>query len=270
MTVGDDRNEPVDPPEARTAPDHPEIGPDARTRSGADGAAADTDAPDHESTPTEGFAGGLAGTSILDSVMPVLLFVGLYRAAGLAWAIVGATGWSVKTAVNRRRRGLKIGWFVPVVVGALVVRGVIGIVTDSETVYVGTGIAGKFLIALALVGSVVIGRAAVAQVAPAVFPFPRSVQAHALYRSTMVHLTFGAAVYYVISGGIDIWIYNQSSIEGYMIIRLVVGWPFGMLAFALGFLYAGRRLNRIPGFVGMAHLLEDAAERKRGPRSGPR
>jgi hypothetical protein len=219
--------------------------------------------PEDDDAPT---AAGLAGTSVIDSVMPVVLFVGLYRLAGLPYAIIGATAWSVKTAVMRRRRGLKVGWLVPLVVAALVVRGIIGIVTDSEAVYVGTGIAGKFLIALGLVGSVVIGKAAVAQLAPAVFPFPRSVQRHELYRSTMAHLTLGAAVYYVISGLVDIWIYNNSSIEGYFVIRLVVGWPLGMIGFAAGFFYAQRRLNRIPGFVGMQSLLEDMAERKRGEK----
>jgi hypothetical protein len=226
-----------------------------------DPAGPDQDPDPDDDAPT---AGGLAGASLMDSVMPVVLFVGLYRLLGLPYAIVGATAWSVKTAVMRRRRGLKVGWLVPVVVGALVVRGIIGIVTDSEAVYVGTGIAGKFLIAAALVGSVVIGRSAAGQLAPALFPFPRSVQRHELFRSTMAHITLGAAVYYVISGLIDIWIYNRSSIEGYFVIRLLVGWPLGAIGILLAFFHTNRRLNRIPGFVGMQSLLEDMAERKRG------
>lgn len=214
----------------------------------------------HEEGPS---ADALAGTSVLDSVMPVLLFLVLYRTTNLGWAIVGATAWSVKTAISRRRRGLRIGWLVPLIVLALVVRGIISVVTDSEAVYVGTGIAGKFAIAAGLAGSVLIGRAAVGELAPLLFPFPRAVREHEIYRTTMAHLTFGAAAFYVVSGALDIWIYNYNTIEGYMVIRLLVGWPFGMVSFIAGFLYAQRRLNRVPGFIGMQALLEEMAERQR-------
>ena len=71
--------------------------------------------------------------------MPIVLFVGLNRLAGLGWAVLGATVWSIKAVVGRRRRGEAVGKFLPILVGYLVVRGIIGILTDSDAVYFGIG-----------------------------------------------------------------------------------------------------------------------------------
>ena len=134
--------------------------------------------------------------------------------------------------------------------------------------WVGTGITGLFLLAIGLAASVVVGRPAVGHLAPMVFPFPRLVRDHDLYRSTMGHLTMGGAVYYVLLGLRDIWLYRANdSLDSYVIIRFLINWPIGMAAFLIAFFYAQSRLNRIPGFAGMQALLEDVAERKRRPTS---
>ena len=99
---------------------------------------------------------------MFDSLMPVIIFIGLNRLAGLPWAITGATLWSLKVAYTRKRRGLTIGKFLPIVTAGIIARGVIGIITDSEAVYFGIGIATKAAIGLALIGSALIGRNLVA------------------------------------------------------------------------------------------------------------
>ncbi len=74
---------------------------------------------------------------VLDSVLPIVLFLVLDRIWGLAAGVAGATAWSVKAALGRRRRGEEVGRFLPLLVAYLVVRAAIGIATDSEAVFFG-------------------------------------------------------------------------------------------------------------------------------------
>ena len=53
---------------------------------------------------------------------------------GLAQAIVAATVWSVAISIRRYRNGHPIGKFILIVTAGIVIRGVIGIITDSEAV----------------------------------------------------------------------------------------------------------------------------------------
>jgi hypothetical protein len=77
----------------------------------------------------------------LEAIAPIVVFVVLNRLFGLRWAVVGATIWSLKVVIDRYRRGQPLGRFLPLVTVAVIGRGVIGVITDSETVYFGLGIA---------------------------------------------------------------------------------------------------------------------------------
>jgi len=196
----------------------------------------------------------------IDSLMPVLLFVGLNSFVGLGWAIAGATAWSLFAAIRRRRQNLPIGKLLPIVTAFIVARGIIGIVTDSEAVYFGIGIASKFAIGLTLVGSVVIGRNLLGIIAPYVFGFDEELQQHPVYKSTMAVLTIIAGCYYFISAGFDIWLFNNSSANGYVVIRTIVNWPFAMTTIAICSWYAHVRFKRIEGFPGLFNLFEHYLE----------
>ena len=108
---------------------------------------------------------------LIDSVAPVAIFLLLNRFAGLGWAVAGATVWGVQASVRRTRRGEAIGKFLPLLIVYLLVRGLIGIITDSEDVYFGIGIATKAAIGLGLIGTVIFRRSFLSQVLPIVLPF---------------------------------------------------------------------------------------------------
>jgi len=76
---------------------------------------------------------------VLDSVLPVALFIGLERAWGLAAGVAGATLWSIKVVLGRRRRGEEVGRYLPILVGYLAVRAIVGIATDSDADEAPTG-----------------------------------------------------------------------------------------------------------------------------------
>jgi intracellular septation protein A len=195
-------------------------------------------------------------TDSFNSLLPVVAFVALNSLFGLSWAIVGTTVASLYAMWHRYRRGLGIGVFIPIVAVVLVLRAVIGIVTDSEDVYFGTGIALKFLMAVGLVISVLVKRNAVGSMAPYALPLPASTLHHPVYRSTTAGLTLIWAAYLALSGVFDIWLLSESSANGFVIIRFLVSWPLSTATLTGAMLWASRRLNQIPGFPGLLVLLD--------------
>lgn len=196
----------------------------------------------------------------VDSVMPIVAFILLNRFVGLGWAVLGATAWSIKAALSRRHRGEDVGRYLPALVVYLVIRGVIGIVTDSEAVYFGIGIGTKALIGAALVGTVIAGRPFLGRVLHLAIPLDAKTMAHPVYLRVVGRLTVALGVYQFLTSAWDIWLFNQTSVDGYLVIRAVVGWPVGMIVSLLGFWYFDRALRAVEGFPGLLLLLDPTLE----------
>ncbi len=192
----------------------------------------------------------------VDAGLSVLLFIGVNSAFGLPWAIAAATAWSLIATLRRRSRGLQVGWYLPVVTTYLIVRGVVGIAFDSEAVYFGIGIATKALIGVGLIVSVIAGRPIVGEFIHFVIPFPPDVRAHPIYHKTMGQLTLVAAAYELLSSVWDVWLYNNASLNGFLIVRLLAGWLSAFVTISACIVYANRQLSRIPSFDGLLALFE--------------
>jgi hypothetical protein len=216
----------------------------------------------------------MMGGSAIDSVMPIVLFLGLRRFAGLSWAIVGATLWALKVAFMRKRRGYPVGKFLPIITLAIIGRGIVSIITDSEAVYFGIGIAFKAGFGIVLILSAVIGRNLIGRYAPLVFGFDRATTDHRIYKRAMNHIAWVAGVAELISAAFDVWLFRNSSVGGYLTIRFFVNWPFTSLVLFGSIAYLSRELAKIPGFLGMGELIEnqmkayeDALKLRRSPRT---
>lgn len=200
-------------------------------------------------------SGGTGVGGSLQSAVPVVLFVAVNRIGGLRWAVVVATLWSVWMVIDRRRRGVPLGVFMPVVTAAVIIRGAIGAITENETLYFGLGIATKFAVALVLALSVAIGRPLARVAAPYVLELTADVAAHRIFRSTMSIITSIGALYYLLSATFDVWLFRRSTVDGYVIIRFLANWPLSVAALAA---VAGvaSRLKRIPGVDSVTALVE--------------
>lgn len=193
---------------------------------------------------------------LIDSVAPVAIFLLLNRFAGLGWAVAGATVWGVQATVRRGRRGEAIGKFLPLLIIYLLVRGVIGIITDSEDVYFGIGIATKAAIGLGLIGTVILRRSFLSQVLPMVLPFKSETIKHKVFSRVMAQMTVALGFYQILTSVWDVWLYRQTSVDGYVIIRTLVGFPAGFVASLIAIFYIDRSLRRADGFKGFVDLLE--------------
>jgi hypothetical protein len=197
-----------------------------------------------------------------DSIVSVTAFILLDKFLGLPWAIAGATAWSLKATYVKVRKGQRIGWLLPVTTVYLIIRGTIGIVTDSRAAYFGIGIGTKAAIGIGLIGSVLIGRGIGAMYAHRVLPFPAGVRVHRTYRSTLTQLTVLAGCYEIGSAGWDVWLYNNSSKSGFIVIRMLVSWVSSFVVIFGAIFYADWRLRRIPGFGGLLELAEATLEHR--------
>ena len=198
-----------------------------------------------------------------DSLLPILLFIVLNRFFGLVWGVIGATLWGIKAVVGRYRRGEMIGRYLPVLIAYLVVRGVIGVITDSEAVYFGIGIGTKALIGVALIATVFSKRSFVERFMHYVIPFDQAVRGHEIYRRATSRLTVIACVWQFITSAWDIWLFRQTSVDGYLIIRTLVGWPAATVAILGALFYLNRAMRGIPGFTSVFETLEQADRKRR-------
>jgi len=192
-----------------------------------------------------------------EALFPIFAFIVVNRLVGLLWAIAAATIWSVIIAFQRFRRGHPIGRFIPIVTAGIIARGVVGIVTDSEAVYFGIGIGIKASIGVALIISVLARKNLLATYAPLLFGFGESITRESIYRKAMNHIAVVVAFAQFASSAFDIWLFNNASVDGYLIIRFFVNWPFTTIVIIGSLFYANRRLREIPNFPGIAHLMEE-------------
>ena len=193
---------------------------------------------------------------VFDQYMPIVLFLVLNSAFGLAPAIAAMTLWAIKAQVSRYRRGLPLGRVMPIIVVYLLIRGTLGIIYDSEDVYFGIGIGAKALAALALLVSAAMKRNATGYALPYLVPIDRDSKSHPEYRAATRRVSIAVALIVFASVGFDIWLLQNASINKFVLIRLGVNWG-ASVATILGMgLYLDRRLRRIPGFPGLMLLLE--------------
>jgi len=78
-------------------------------------------------------------------------------------------------------------------------------------------------------------------------------------------LTVALGLYQFLTSAWDIWLFNQTSADGYVVIRAVVGWPVGMVMSLLGFWYFDRALRAVEGFPGLLALLDPDLAGEDGP-----
>lgn len=218
-----------------------------------------TDAP-----PTNAPA-GLRNGGNLDQLMPVVLFMVFYNVVDIKAAVVASTLWSIKAAVGRRRRGLNIGWWLPGVTAYLLVRSGITILVDEEIVdfgisaegvYFGISFGTKILIGVVLAVTVFIGKPFLAWGIPKVIKLAPELVRDPRYVRTMATATMFIVAYEFLSATWDIWLYNNSGLNTFLVARYGVNFAVSFLAISGGLMYIDRKLDPIESYPGIVHLLE--------------
>ena len=216
--------------------------------------------------------------SNLDQVMPVVLFLVFFNLDALQIgglnnievAIIAATAWSVKAAYSRRRRGLSIGAWLPVITAYLLVRAAISIAVErdlvdfgvsTEAVYFGIGIGTKMLVGLAAAATVIAGKPFALWAARRFLKLPDEVYGNPTFVSTMRNVTWVITLYEVGSAVWDIWLYNRAGVNLFLVTRQVVNFFAAFLLIFATLVYVDRRFSRIEGCPSLVDLVSRASRR---------
>lgn len=231
---------------------------------------------EEETTPTAEtrppHPGLFGGGSNLDQVMPVLLFLVFYNLVGIKSAAVASTLWSIKAAVGRRRRGLAIGWWLPGVAAYLIARSVVTILVEedvidfgvsSEAVYFGIGFVTKILVGLALAATILAGRPFLQWMVPRVISLHDDLVADPRYARTMTVATWFIVLFEILTAIWDIWLFNNSGVNLFVLTRAGVNFVLGFAAITAGLMYIDRRLEPIETYPGLVELLEESGPLRR-------
>lgn len=204
---------------------------------------------------------GLSGNAHIrqnpwESVMPIILFIIFNRVFGLASAIIAAAVWSVAISIRRLRNGHPIGKFIPIITAGIVVRGVIGIISDSEAVYFGIGIGTKATIGLGLILAATLSRAYLGLQVKKFIHIKTFDTDHPSFQTGINNVARILGLALLISSGFDIWLFNNASVDGYLIIRFFVNWVYTTAVIILVALYLEREWGKIYGFPGLGSLIK--------------
>ena len=233
---------------------------------------ADADATDaaivEEMAPPATFSGG----HNLDQMMPVVLFFGFRIVLGnLVLAVIASMLWSIKAAVGRHHRGLRIGWFLPGMAAYLLVRAGLTIAVEeswvdvdvsADAVYFGFGIIGKILIGVGCAVTVIAGRPVLGWLIPKVVHLPPTVIGHPRYRAAMAGATWVLVAFELLTSIWDIWLYNNSGLGFFFLTRSGVNFIVSFAFITGALMYIDRTLEPIPDYPGLTHVLEQSGRLK--------
>ena len=210
---------------------------------------------------------GLRGGSNLDQLMPVLLFFLLFNLVNIIAAVIAATAWSIKAALGRKRRGLEIGWWLPGITVYLVVRATITIAVEQEwvdfgispeAVYFGIGFGTKFLVAIVLAMTILLGKPFLAGAIPKVVTLAPALMADIRYQRTMAHATWMIVAYEALSAVWDVWLFNNSAFNFFFLARTASNFVISFICITAGLMYIDWKLEPIESYPGITHLMESS------------
>jgi hypothetical protein len=184
---------------------------------------------------------GLPGF-LREGFLPVGAFYLGLRLGGLAVGIGAATAASVAIYLLERRAG-RDGLLVRLSLGFVLVQAVVGIAADSTTVYLAQPVLFTAAWGVAFAASVPLGRPLAGALACAWYPFPRWFRETPQFKRVfgVESLVWGA--YFFARSGIRLMALLQGSLESFLLIVFVTGFPAMLALMAWSIRYAMRELD---------------------------
>jgi len=184
---------------------------------------------------------GLPGF-LREGFLPVGAFYLGLKFGGLAVGIGGSTAASVIVYLLERRAG-RDGLLVRLSLGFVIVQGVVGLVSDSTTVYLAQPVLLTAAWGLAFLVSVPIGRPLAGALACAWYPFPRWFRETEPFKRVfgVESLVWGA--YFFARSGIRLAALLQGSLENFLLIVFLTGTPAMLALMVWSIRYAMRNLD---------------------------
>jgi intracellular septation protein A len=179
-----------------------------------------------------------------EGIVPVVVFYGLWRASGLAAAVVASTVLSLAIAAWQLRHGRQAG--VALVTALfVVVQALVALLANSATVYLAQPVALSAIWGFVYVGSVVVGRPLIGVFASAWYPFPPWFQASAAYRREFGLQSLVWAAYCLGRAALRLYVLLGSGVGGFVVVSVLTGTPVLVALAFWGLWHARRTFGRL-------------------------
>jgi intracellular septation protein A len=179
-----------------------------------------------------------------EAVLPVLVFYGAWRLAGLGAGIAAATVVSLALAavLIRRRRDVTL-----VALGAafIVIQAGVGLASHSTTVYLAQPVVLNALWGVACFVSIVIRRPLIGVLAGAWYPFPAWFRASDAFRREFSVQSAVFGVFYVARAALRLWALLAAGVGGFVVVSVVTGSPFVLVLIGWGVWHARRTFSAL-------------------------
>lgn len=179
-----------------------------------------------------------------EAVLPVLVFYGAWRVAGLGAGIAAATVVSLVLAVVliRRRRDVTL-----VAVGAafVLIQAAVGLASHSTTVYLAQPVVLNALWGVACFVSIAIGRPLIGVLAGAWYPFPAWFRAGDAFRREFSVQTAVFGLFYLVRAMLRLWALLASGVGGFVVVSVLTGSPFVLVLITWGVWHARRTFSAL-------------------------
>ncbi|MDX6450332.1 MAG: hypothetical protein QOH16_381 [Gaiellaceae bacterium] len=179
-----------------------------------------------------------------EAVAPVLVFFGVWKAAGLGPAIAASTVVYLALAVVVLRRGRDVRL---IAIGALfvVIQAIVGLVSHSATVYLAQPVVLSALWSVAYFVSAAIRRPLIGVFASAWYPFPPWFRASAPFKHEFGMQSVVWGVYCLARAALRLFVLLHSGVGGFVVISLVTGFPVFFALVLWGIWHARRVFSRL-------------------------
>ena len=174
---------------------------------------------------------------------PVLAFYVGWRLGSLVVGIMLSSAVGIALDLYERRRG-RGGALALVSVAFVLVQAAIGLIADSEVVYLAQPVLVSAIWGLANIGSAVIGRPLAGVFADAWYPFPADVKASRTYRRIFGIESVVWGLYLLARSAIRMYALTTGSVGAFAAIQVATGGPFSVALVAWSVWYATRKFER--------------------------
>jgi hypothetical protein len=163
-------------------------------------------------------------TLALEGLLPVLVFYGVWREAGLGPAVVASTAAAGVVVLVQLRRGMDVA-LAAVTMVFVVIQALVGLTAHSATVYLAQPVVLSGLWGVAYLVSAAIGRPLVAAFARAWYPFPPEFRASAVYRREFAMQSIVWGVYCLVRCGLRLWALLSTGVGGLLVVSTLTSTP---------------------------------------------
>ena len=180
----------------------------------------------------------------LEGVLPVLVFYGVWRTAGLAPAVVASSAAAGLIVLWQLRRGFDVALAGATFVFILI-QAAVGLASHSTTVYLAQPVVLSALWGVAYLGSVAIGKPLIGAFARAWYPFPPEFRSSERYRREFGMQSVVWGLYCLGRAGLRLWALLSSGVGGFVVVSFLTGTPV-IVALVFWSLWHARRAFNAP------------------------